>query len=139
MDLLGTRRFGVENGLGVVEHYQHLRGGKQGSKWCQVLGIFDAGTDDLGQPGKEMGGRGRKLIATDESTVSAKSFFDPIVVEDGESDGCFPDSPSADESDWFEVFSKSDDLLNQPVPPKTVPWGRGRQFTDRNAVKSVRL
>ena len=48
-----------------------------------------------------MGMRRRELIATDESSVLAKSLFDAIVVEDGEGDGCFPDPPCADESDWL--------------------------------------
>ena len=84
-----------------------------------------------------MGARGQKLIATDESTVLAKSFFDPTVVEDGESNRRFPDPTGTNEGDRFEVFGESDDLLDQLVPPKTVPWGWGRQFAETNTVKSV--
>ena len=73
-----------------------------------------------------MGTRRRELIATDESSVFAKSSFDPIVVKDGEGDGCFPDSPCTDESDGFQVFGESDDLLDQFIAPETMPWGRGR-------------
>jgi hypothetical protein len=73
--------------------------------------------------------RSRKLITTDKSAVIAKSVFDPTVVEDSESNRRFPDPPRTDESDGFEVFGESDDLLNQLVTPEKVPGGRGRRFT----------
>ena len=82
-----------------------------------------------------MGARCGKLIATDKSSVGAKSLFDPIVVEDGEGNGCFPDSPCTDESNRFEVIGECNDLLNQVVTSKTVPRRRGRQFTQRLAMK----
>jgi hypothetical protein len=116
----------VENGLGVVEDYEHLLGGKKGPQGCQILRVFDSRTDDLGETGEEMSARSRELIATDESTVLAKPFLDAIVVEDGEGDGCFPDPPCTDESDGFQVFSESDDLLDQLFASETGPWRRGR-------------
>jgi hypothetical protein len=67
-----------------------------------------------------------KLIAADESAVVAESIFDPIVVEGCESNGRLSDAPCADESDGLEVFSESDDLLNQLVTSETVPRRRGR-------------
>ena len=73
-----------------------------------------------------MRGRSRKLIAANESTVLAKSFLDPSVVEDGESNGCFPDPSCTNESDGLEVISEPGDFLDQVTPPKTAPWGRGR-------------
>ena len=82
-----------------------------------------------------MGTRSRKLIAADESTVSAKSFLDPLVVEGSESNRCFPDSPCTDESDGFQVYSETDDLLDQLVPSEAVPRGRRRQFTNGHAVQ----
>jgi hypothetical protein len=86
----------------------------------QFLGIFDPRSKDFGESGEEMGARSRKLITADKSTVFAKSSFDPIVVEDGEGDSCFPDPPCTDESDGFEVFSESGDLLDQLVTSETV-------------------
>ena len=126
MDLVGVGSFRVEDGLGVVEDYEHLFGGKDGPKGSQVLGVFDLGTDDLRESGKEMGTGSRKLIAADESTVIAESFFDSIVMEDRESNGCLSDSACADESDGLEAFDKSGDLLNQLISSETVPrrWGR---------------
>ena len=59
-----------------------------------------------------MGTRSRKLIAAYESTVFAESFLYPVVVEDGESDGCFPNASCTDESDGLQVFGESDDLLD---------------------------
>ena len=59
-----------------------------------------------------MDGRGWELIATDEATFAAKSFLDPIVVEDGQGNAGFPDPSSTDESDWTEVFGEMDDLLD---------------------------
>ena len=76
-----------------------------------------------------MSARGRKLIAADESTVFAESFFDPTVVEDGEGNGCFPNPPYTNERDGFEVFGKSNDLLNQFIASETGPRRRGRGFT----------
>ena len=81
-----------------------------------------------------MSARARELIATDESTILAKTSLDPIVVEDGESNRCFPDPPWADESDRFQVFGDPDDLLHQFIASKTVPWGRGRRFSSRNPI-----
>ena len=77
----------------------------------------------------------RKLIATDESTVLAEPCFDPIVLEGGKSDGCFPNPPCTDESDGFKVFGESDDLLDQLVTPETIPRCRRREFTKGNAIK----
>jgi hypothetical protein len=56
--------------------------------------------------------RSRKLIAANKSPVIAKPFFDPTVVEDGESDRRFPDPPCTDENDGFEVLGEPDNLLN---------------------------
>ena len=52
------------------------------------------------------------MIASDESSILAKSFFDPVVVEDGEGNGCLPDPTCADKSDRFKAFNESDDLFN---------------------------
>ena len=70
--------------------------------------------------------RSWELIAMNEPAVIAKPALDPIVVEDSEGNGCFPDSPCTDESDGFKVFSESGDFLNQFVAPKTGPGPRGR-------------
>ena len=47
---------------------------------------------------------GGELVAADESAVISEPLFDAIVMEDGESDGCFSDSAGADEGEWGEVF-----------------------------------
>ena len=56
--------------------------------------------------------RGRELVAGNKSTVVSKAFLDAIVVEDGQSDGRFPDPARADESDRSEVFGEVNDLLD---------------------------
>ena len=66
--------------------------------------------------------RGGELVATDEPTVVSKPFLDPIVVEDGQSDGGFPDPSWTDESDWSEGFCEANDLLDQLVATKTGSW-----------------
>jgi hypothetical protein len=76
-----------------------------------------------------------KLVTANESTVVAEFLFDLIMMEDCEGDRCLPDPPCADESDRFEVFSEFDDLFNQLVTSKTIPRGRGRRFTRRDATK----
>ena len=55
-----------------------------------------------------------------------KSLFNVVVVEDTESNMCFPDTVRTDESDGFEVFSKLEDLPNQLIASETGtrPWGR---------------
>jgi len=44
-----------------------------------------------------MSTRGGELVATDESTVTAKSLSDPIVVKDGQSGGCLADSAGVED------------------------------------------
>jgi hypothetical protein len=43
---------------------------------------------------KEIGLGSWKFVAADEASAIAKSFIYPIVVENGERDGRFPDSTS---------------------------------------------
>ena len=78
---------------------------------------------------KEVSTRGRELVATDESTVVAKPLLDPIVVEDGQGDGCLPDPSSTDESDWGKVLGEADYLLDQFVASKEDPWWWRRKFS----------
>ena len=106
-----------------------------GSQRCQIFGVFDPGTNDLGESGEEMETRSWESVATDESTVLAKPFLDPTVVEDSERNSCFPNSPRPNESNGFEVFGESDDLFDQLVTSEKVPRGRRRRFTKRNARK----
>ena len=73
-----------------------------------------------------MSTRCRELVATDEPAVVPEPFLDPIVVEDGQGNGCFPDSPWADECDRREVFSKAKNLLDQIVATETSSRSRGR-------------
>ena len=126
IDLPGVSSSGVQNGLGVVKDDQDLLGGKEGSEGCQVLGVFNPCACNLGEPGKEMGTRSWELIAPDESTVVSKSFFDPVVVENSESNRRFADPSCTDESDGFQVFGESDDPFNQIIASETSPRGRGR-------------
>ena len=72
---------------------------------------------------------GRELIAADESTVVSETLLDTIVMEDGESDGSFSNSPWTDEGNWSEVFSEIDDLLDQLATSETGPWRRRRQLS----------
>ena len=73
-----------------------------------------------------MSTRCRELVATDEPAVVPEPFLDPIVVEDGQGNGCFPDSPWTDECDRREVFSKAKNLLDQIVATETSSRSRGR-------------
>ena len=98
------------------------------------MGILDPSTEDLGEPGKEMDARGRKL--RNEPSVLIELLLYPVVVEDGECDRCFPDPPCTGESEGFEVFSESNNLRNQVVTSKTIPRRRRRQFTERHAMRT---
>ena len=82
-----------------------------------------------------MGTRRWELVATNESTVIAKSVFYAIVMEDRERNGGFPDSGSADESNRFEAFSETDYLLDQPPASETGPRRRGRRFSGRGPIE----
>ena len=68
-----------------------------------------------------MGEGGRELVASDEPTIIAETPLDAIVVKDCESDGCLADPSWTDQSDWGQVFSETDDLLNQFVTSTTDP------------------
>ena len=78
------------------------------------------------------------MIATDESTVAAKPVFNAIVVEDGESDRCFPDPTWTDESNWNEMLRVTDDLPNQLVTSEEDPRWRGRIFSGYTSAISDR-
>ena len=82
-----------------------------------------------------MNAGGRDLVATDEPTIFSKPFLDAIIVENGQGNRGFPDPPWTDESDWCEVFSEINNLLDQPVTSKTSPRWRGRRFPRRYAVQ----
>ena len=73
-----------------------------------------------------MSARGGELVATDKPTIVSKPFLDTTVVKDSQSDGCFPDPPWTDESNWGDVFCQTDDPLDQLVTSETGPrrWGR---------------
>ena len=71
-----------------------------------------------------MGTRGGEFVATDEPAVVAKPLLDSIVVENRQRNGGLSNPPGADESDWTEVFSKVDYLLDQFIASKERPWWR---------------
>ena len=52
------------------------------------------------------------MVTTDESSLVAKTFLDPIVVENSEGNAGLPNPSGTDESDWTKVFSEMDDLLD---------------------------
>ena len=64
----------------------------------------------------------------DEPAIVAKPGFDATVVEDCQSNGCLADPTSAKESEWGEVFRKTDDVLDQLVPAEEDPWRRWRRY-----------
>ena len=80
--------------------------------------------------------RSGEPVATDESTVIAKSFLDAIVVENSQSDGCFPNPTWANESNRGTVFSESNNPLDQLVASETDLRWWGRQFPRRDAVQT---
>ena len=97
--------------------------------------MVDACTNNLGESGKEVGTRSRELIATNESAVITKPILDPIVVEHGKGDGRFPNPPCADESNRFEVFSQTGNLLDQFAASETGPGRRRRRFSKRDTTQ----
>ena len=69
------------------------------------------------------------MVATDKSTVVAKPLLDPVVVENGQGNGCLPDSSGTDESDRNEILSEIDYLLDQLVASKEGPLLRRWEFS----------
>ena len=69
---------------------------------------------------------GRELVAADESAIVTKLVLDSRVVEDLQCDRRLPNPPCTDESDRLEVFSETDDGLDEFVASETCPgwWGR---------------
>ena len=82
----------VEDRLGIVEDQENLLGRKEGSKGCQILGIFDPCAYDLRESVEEMDARRWNLITTDKSTVIAEPLPGTIIVENTQGNGRFPNS-----------------------------------------------
>ena len=57
-----------------------------------------------------------------------KLLLDPIVVENGQSDGGLPDTASTNKSDWSKVLGEIDYLLDQLVASEG-PRGQGWTFS----------
>ena len=62
--------------------------------------------------------RGGELVAADEPAVVAETFFDTVVVEDGESDKRLADSTRTNESEWSQVFRQTDEIPDQLISSK---------------------
>ena len=73
-----------------------------------------------------MAERRRELVTSNEPTILAEPFLDPVVMEDGQSDGGLADPASTEESDRTETFCQSDDLVDQIFTTETGfrRWGR---------------
>ena len=69
--------------------------------------------------------RGRELVTPDKPTICVKPTFDAIVVEDGQGDGRLANPASTNQSNWREMFSEINNLLDQLVASKEDPrwWG----------------
>ena len=78
---------------------------------------------------------GSELVATNEPTVVAKPFLDPIVVEDSQSDGGLANTARANESDWKKVLSEINYVLDQLVTSKEGSWGRRGEFSKEASFK----
>ena len=76
-----------------------------------------------------MSGRGREFVATNESAVVTKPLLDPIVVKNGQGDGCLADSSSTNQGDRDQVLSKFDYLLGQLVASEERPRGQRWRFS----------
>jgi hypothetical protein len=86
---------------------------------------FDACAGYLREPTEEMGPCCWELITSNEPTVFAKSLLYVVVVKNGQSDGCLPNSTCANESDRYETVRKLNDFFNQFIASKQGPR-RGR-------------
>ena len=119
VDLPRVRSFWVQNGLGVVEDYNHLLRSQEWTQGCQIVRIIDVRASGLGEPVEEMAERRRGFVNSDEPMILAKPLLDAIVMEDGQSDEHLADPANTDRSDRGETFRKSDDLVDQIVATET--------------------
>jgi len=76
-----------------------------------------------------MGICGGELVTADKPPIVSKQLLDAIMVEDRQSNRCFPNPPCTNESNWSEGFCETDDPFDELVAPKTGPWWWGRGFT----------
>ena len=102
----------------------------------QVLRVFDARANGLGESTEEMSVGCGKLVARNEPTVTTKPLFDALIVEDGKDDGCLAYSVGADQSDGGEALGRMNDSLNQLVAPKEESRWRRRKFPKFTRCKS---
>ena len=117
----------VKNGFGVIEDQNHLVRGQERSQGGEVLRILDTCADGLGEPAEKMWEGSGELVTANESAVITEPCLDASVVKDGQRDGRLSDSSGTDESNRFQVFSETDDLLDQLIASETCPrwWGWG--------------
>ena len=80
-----------------------------------------------------------ELVAPDETAVRAETLLDASVMEDLQRNKRLSNPSSANQGNRFEVFSETDDLLDQFVAPEADPRGRGRQFARHVRCKYDRL
>jgi len=133
--LLGVGSLRIKDGLGVIEEQENILRGQERPQRSQILRVFYAGADGLGELREEIGKGRREFVAMDKSAVVAKSFFDAVVVKDGEGDSGFPDSPCTNESNGLESVDEFNDLLDQGVASEKRLRCRGRYLSDRNAIE----
>jgi hypothetical protein len=75
---------------------------------------------------KEIGLGSWELVAADKAAVVAKPFFYALVVTNSKSEGRFPNSASANESDGAEGGCETKKLLDEPIATETGSRQRGR-------------
>ena len=64
------------------------------------------------------------MVTPDKSTVMTKPLLDSIVVEDVQGDRGLANPARTDQSDWCELLSQIDNLLDQLVAAEERPWGK---------------
>ena len=65
--------------------------------------------------------------------MASEPFLDASVVQNGQSDGGFPDSSCTDEGDRSEALREVDNLPDQFIASETCSWERRRWFAGRDA------
>ena len=73
-----------------------------------------------------MSDRGWELVAADEPTILTKPLLDAVVMKNSQSDGCLADSADTNESNWGEIFCKTNNLLDKFITSETGPRCRWR-------------
>ena len=107
------------------------------SEGSQILRIFDAGANNLCKSTEEVCSRSWKPVTVDEPSIFAKTLLDATVVENGQGNGCFPDTTNTNECNGIEAFGKGSDTFDELLASEKGPRG-WRRWLSKHTGTNIR-